>query len=77
MKTYAVHAPGCRGECGGTYVCARCGRLCGWCYGAGDDHPDWCDDCATNPVAMRAADRVRARASRLPDGVASGEEEGT
>ncbi len=28
-----------------TFVCASCGRNCGPCMGAADDHPDLCDDC--------------------------------
>lgn len=42
-----VHQPGCAGsdECGGTFDCTCCGRECGWCFGAADDLPDYCDDC--------------------------------
>lgn len=28
-----VHVEGCRGDCGGTYVCPDCGRMVGWCFG--------------------------------------------
>lgn len=43
-----VHAPGCNGDaphCGGVYVCIRCARACGYCFGASDDMPAVCDDC--------------------------------
>lgn len=39
-----AHAPDCRG-CAGTYICNRCDRVCGWCFGAVDDAPGICDDC--------------------------------
>ena len=39
-----VHVPDCDG-CGGIYLCPGCQRLCGWCFGCGDDMPDHCDDC--------------------------------
>jgi hypothetical protein len=41
-----VHAPDCDGACGGTYTCPRCDRECGYCFGAYDDTPALCDDCA-------------------------------
>jgi hypothetical protein len=31
--------------CNGVYTCERCRKLFGWCYGASDDLPDYCDDC--------------------------------
>jgi len=31
MPDQAIHQPDCHG-CGGTYTCAQCGRLCGWCH---------------------------------------------
>lgn len=39
-----VHQPDCNG-CGSTYECNACERVCGWCFGCGDDMPDICDDC--------------------------------
>lgn len=27
------------------YVCAWCRRAVPWCFGAGDDMPEVCDDC--------------------------------
>jgi hypothetical protein len=38
-----VHVEGCEGNCGGTYVCPDCGRLCGYCFGGAPDPR--CDDC--------------------------------
>ena len=34
-----------RHECG-TFLCPGCNRLMPWCWGAGDDQPDLCDECA-------------------------------
>ena len=31
--------------CGGAYKCRHCHKLFGWCYGAADELPDYCDDC--------------------------------
>ena len=43
--TSDVHAPDCGFRCGGSYVCPGCARICGWCFGCGDDMPELCDDC--------------------------------
>ena len=48
-KTREAHH-GCRTgrqvpTCGGAFRCAKCGKLVGWCLGASDDCPDWCDAC--------------------------------
>lgn len=41
LPQYTLH----RYDCGGTYVCNRCERVCGFCFGAADDTPGICDDC--------------------------------
>jgi 2'-5' RNA ligase len=42
-----AHQESCGGpqDCGGEFECAACSRDVGWCMGADDDHPDFCDDC--------------------------------
>jgi hypothetical protein len=40
------HAPDCAATCGGTYICSRCELEFGWCMGAYDDTPGFCDECA-------------------------------
>ena len=40
------HAPDCNNRCHGKYVCMKCHSVCGWCYGASDEHFEFCDDCA-------------------------------
>jgi len=62
-KHVALHC--CRGDCGGVYVCALCGKLVGWCCGAHDDLDEQyggiCDFCADQIVKQRsAADDVAA-----------------
>lgn len=32
-------------ECGGTFRCSKCRKLVGWCLGASDERPDYCDSC--------------------------------
>ena len=49
-----VHVEGCRSDCGGTYTCPDCGRLCGWCFGGAPDPR--CDDCV---VGLRLTDLGR------------------
>lgn len=45
---FTFHLESCgSNHCGGTFVCARCKRECGFCVGAADDYFDYCDDCAT------------------------------
>ena len=29
-----------------TFECGNCGWLCCYCFGASDEHFEWCDDCA-------------------------------
>jgi hypothetical protein len=47
----------CAGEqcLGRTYFCKPCGRRVPWCFGAGDDRPDICDDCWAAAEAREAA----------------------
>jgi hypothetical protein len=44
-------------NCGGVFVCSRCGRATGWCRGCADDLPELCDDCwcATHDVQLLEA----------------------
>jgi hypothetical protein len=66
VTAYAVHAPDCHtyrtepweppmpvSPCGGTYQCVTCGRICGWCFGAYDEHPDDCDGCVAEKVGRK------------------------
>lgn len=50
----ARHVVGCRKRgtptCGGSFKCATCGKLVGWCHGAYDEHPDDCDWCANKKL---------------------------
>lgn len=40
-----VHYNGCKGkrDCGGTFICAKCGKKIGYCYGVSRD--EYCDIC--------------------------------
>ena len=33
-----------------TFTCAECETVCGYCYGAADDWPELCDDCAARKL---------------------------
>ena len=54
-----VHVSDCRG-CNGTYVCERCKRECGWCFGCADDMFELCDDCWLDVTRQREADPAQA-----------------
>ena len=38
----------------GTFRCAGCDRTVPWCFGAADDAPELCDDCAPAVDALDA-----------------------
>lgn len=43
----------CSGACGGTFTCAGCNRVVGWCMGSGDDlGAEHCDDCYKDRLAV-------------------------
>jgi hypothetical protein len=46
MCEHVKHAPDCNSFCEGLFRCEGCHKLTGACYGAADEHPDLCDDCA-------------------------------
>jgi hypothetical protein len=62
----ARHQSGCRAgkdrapTCGGAFRCAKCKSLAGWCRGASDARPDWCDSC------WYRADRMRTKTKETP-----------
>lgn len=42
-----------KGRCGGTFTCAGCERVVGWCFGAGDElGAEHCDDCWHDRLAV-------------------------
>jgi hypothetical protein len=49
----AVHYDGCDTACGGTWVCAGCNRLVGFCGGCSDDMPELCDECWNDVTKAR------------------------
>jgi hypothetical protein len=38
-------------SCGGEFICPKCLRLVGWCFGCADDQPAVCDDCWSSSKA--------------------------
>jgi hypothetical protein len=44
------HEHSCKGDCGGVFICGRCGIPCGNCFGAADEQPAVCDGCWEEPA---------------------------
>jgi hypothetical protein len=59
-KRAAVHYDGCDTECGGTWTCAGCNRLVGYCCGCTDDMPELCDDCWNDVTNAREFAQLEA-----------------
>ena len=62
----SLHQAGCRGKqrCGGSFTCAGCSRLVGFCFGGSDElAPDHCDDCWRDRMAtlVRVRDGYNTR----------------
>ncbi len=72
LRSRVAHAPGCSalkcesvyGLKDATFVCERCHRRCGYCFGANDDHPNFCDDCAGAEAEPFQLSRIIRRTPR-------------